>query len=299
MLLVAPLAYFLVIRKTTVSGFTALRVFMLGVLVSAFILSGSHTPALAFVKTWVSPVVELTLIGFIVRKFRITNRQIGQGSVSAPDFLQHTRAVLAEVLGSKKAADILASEIAVFYYIFQKPDKAIDMKTKFSCYKENGIVLVLNTLLALFLIETVGMHFLFMLFSKTTAWILTALSFYSCMQLFAHIRALKSRPIEIDGDRLVLRKGLMGGDAVVMFSNITRIELTKKAVHGKDVVKLALIGGLENHNIAIYLSKPITVVKAFGITKTAEVILVSIDSPKEFSAYATCNNFFTNCMGKE
>jgi hypothetical protein len=282
LLITAPLAYYLVIRKKAISKVTVLRVFMAGIFLAGILLSNQNIPALAVIKTWGTPIVELTLIGFVVWKFYKANQRIKALNLPPSDFLTHCRAMLASVVGSEKAANILASEIAVFYYVFSRKDKAIDNTLQFTCYKENGVILVLSTFLFLFMIETAGMHFIFALWSKTAAWILTSLSFYTCLQLFAHIRALRARPIVINDHDLLLRNGLMGGDVSVSISNIEKAELTTTAPTEEAFVNLALLKSFEKPNIALYFNQPVTVVKAFGIRKTAKVVLISIDQPKAF-----------------
>jgi hypothetical protein len=74
----------------------------------------------------------------------------------------------------------------------------------------------------------------------------------------------------------------MGGDTIIAYSNIEKIEITRKLLPEKEVVKLALIKGLESHNLAIHLVCPVVVVKAFGIKRTARVLLLQIDQHTSF-----------------
>ncbi len=127
-----------------------------------------------------------------------------------------------QVTGNEKFGNIVSSEIAVLYYaFFGSKDKTIDNEIKFTSYKENGVAVVLWTILSIFLIETTGMHFLLSLWSKTIAWVVTALSFYTCIQLYAHIKAIKARPTIINIDSLEIHNGL-AGDAYIQFDNIEK-----------------------------------------------------------------------------
>lgn len=284
LLVTAPLFYYLAIRKTTVPKISVLRVFLAGSVLAAVLLSGAQTPGLHLVKTWLSPLIESMLIGWIAWTFYKANQQHQHHSKQHCDFLLHARIILKTVLGSEKLADVLASEIAVFYYLLSRKKTATAGEIEFSCYKANGIRLVLITFLFLFLVETAALHFLFQLWSKTAAWVLTGISVYTCLQLWAHIRALKTRPVSLTATHLYLRNGLMGGDALLSLANIARAEQTKEGPEEKAVIKLALLNGLEKHNVAIYLNQPVVVYKAFGIRKKASVLLVSIDAAKEFLA---------------
>jgi hypothetical protein len=101
------------------------------------------------------------------------------------------------------------------------------------------------------------------------------------MQLFAHMRSIKARPVIINDDIMQLRNGL-AGDATVLVSNIEKIELTNKMIPGTSVVKLALTKTLEDHNIAVYLKQPIQVTRFFGIQKNASTILFFVEQPAAF-----------------
>lgn len=281
-LVVAPLIYFLAIRKSNVSRITVSRIFIVGILVASFILNADSSIFLQLIKTWVSPVIEATVIFIIGRKFYIANKKAKATNNNRIDFLIHCRNVMFQVTGNEKFANIISSEISVLYYAFLgRRDKTIDNKTKFTSYKENGVAIMLWAILSILLIETTGMHFLLSMWSNTIAWVLTALSLYTCMQLFAHIKAVKARPIFINKTVLEIHNGL-AGDAYIPFSNIDKFELSKKIPKDRNTIKIALIKGLENHNIVVYLKTPMHVTKMFGIKKSTDTVLFYVDKSSEF-----------------
>jgi hypothetical protein len=281
-LITAPLLYFLAIRKTNVSRWTVARVFILCLLAAGIILNKADNGLLHFIKAWISPLIEFSLIVFISRKFYLANLHAKSAGINNIDFLTHCRCIIKEVTGNEKAGNILSSEIAVFYYALGgRKYRNIDRLQTFSNYRENGIILVLGTFLCLFMIETIGVHFLISLWKPVVAWVFTTLSLYTCLQLFAHIRATSSRPTRIGASALELYNGL-AADATIEFDNIEEIVLTKKKPDGGEQVQLALLNGLEPHNVVIRLKKTIVVTKIFGIQKKADVILFHIDRPKEF-----------------
>jgi len=283
LLITAPLAYFLLIRKSSVSAFTVIRVFVIGVFVAGIILNAQPNSLLHFIKTWISPLAEATIIFFVAKKFYDANKLAKQAGNARIDFLEHCRKVMYTVTGSTKAGNIISSEIAVFYYAFiARKDKYADYKTRFTSYKENGILTVLGAILFLFLIETSGVHFLLMMWSRTGAWILTGLSLYTCMQLFAHMKAVKARSTNITGNLLEIHNGL-AGDAYIYFDNIERFELSNKFPAGRNAEKISLLKTLENHNCIVYLKKPIQVTKIFGIKKCTDTVLFFVDRPKNFA----------------
>ena len=282
-LLVAPLLYFLAIRKSNVSKLTVSRIFIAGLLVAGFILNAHSNPFLQIIKTWVSPLIEVVVISFIVSKFYVANKKAKALNNKKPDFLMHCRTVMFQVTGNEKVGNIISSEVSVLYYAFVgSRDKTIDYETRFTGYKENGVTIVLWVILSIFLIETTGVHFLLYLWSHTVAWVVTALSLYTCIQLYAHIKATKARPIIINTDSLEIHNGL-AGDAYISFDNIENFELSKKIPQHRNLVKIALLKGLENHNVVMYLKTPIQVTKIFGIKKTTDTVLFYVDKSKAFS----------------
>lgn len=282
LMITAPLVYYLAIRKTRVPGFTTLRVAVVGLLVAGWILGAQPNPVLGSIKTWVSPVLEIVTIGYIARRFILANRRAKLAGSATVDFLIHARQILAEVLGSQKLGRIIASEFGVMYYVFRF-GKRESRNDTFTTYKNSGILLILYTFVAIFVIETAGMHLLVHLWSATAAWILTALSVYSCLQLMAHIRAIKARPVTLSACGVELYNGL-AGDAIVPYSNIEKVEVSDTIPAYGNVVKLTLLNTLEKHNCIIYLKHPQTVTKVLGIQRTADTILCTIDQPSEFAA---------------
>jgi hypothetical protein len=282
-LVVAPLIYFLAIRKSSISKLTVSRVFIVGLLIAGFILNAHSNPFLHIIKTWVSPLIEVVVISFIVSKFYIAHKKAKEANNKKPDFLMHCRAIMFQLTGNEKFGNIVSSEIAVLYYAFAgSRDKTIDYETKFTAYKENGVTIVLWVILSIFFIETAGVHFLLRLWSNTTAWVVTALSLYTCIQLYAHIKAIKARPVIINTDSLEIHNGL-AGDASIMFDNIDKFELSKKIPQGRNPIKIALLNGFENHNVVVYLKTPIQVTKIFGIKKSTDTVLFHVDKSREFS----------------
>ncbi|MEO6819737.1 MAG: hypothetical protein ABI266_09275 [Ginsengibacter sp.] len=279
---VAPFIYFLAIRKSAVSKWTVLRVFVSGLVVAGLILKSPSNIFLNLLETWIYPLLEGGLIFFVGRKFYIANKNAKKANATAPDFLTHCRVVMSEVFGNAKFGNIISSEISVMYYaFFIRRNKIIDYEQRFSSYKENGIVIVLWVILFIFLIETSGVHFLVRIWNHTLAWVLTGLSLYTCIQLFGHIRAIKARPITINKDSLEIHNGL-AGDAIIQLDNIDKFVLSKKVPEGRNPIKIALLKNFENHNVVVYLKSPIRVTMIFGMQKNADAVLFYVDKSKDF-----------------
>ena len=282
LLITAPIIYYLLIRNTAIPRVTVLRILFIGLLLAGMIINAKSLPYLQPIKKWMAPILEAALIFFIVSKFYSAIKEARLHQQGKPDFLVLCRNILLKVTGNDKISNVLASEIAVFYYAFiARKEKNFDGKTRFSSYKENSISIFLFTFLCLFLIETTGVHFLLLLWNKTFTWIISVLSIYTCLQLFAHIRAIKSRSIFIGGNCLDLTMGL-AADCSIAFSNIREIEMTKKKSTDPNAIKIALINGIETHNFIIHLHETVTVTKMFGIKKQTKTILFFVDQPNVF-----------------
>ncbi len=281
-LVIAPLVYFIAIRKSNVSKLTVIRVFIVGILFAGFILQSHTNPILQLIKRWISPIIEAFVIFIICKKFYVANKKAKLNNDKKLDFLLHCRKVMFEIFGNEKIANIVSSEVSVIYYaFFSSKDKEIDYSTKFTSYKENGLPIVLIAILSILLIETAAVHILLSLWSRITAWVITGLSIYTCLQLFAHIRAIKARPIIINANSFEVHNGL-AGDAFIQFDNIEKIEVSNKKPIDKASIKISLLKGLENHNIVVYLKKSIEVTKVFGIKKQTGTVLFFVDKPQNF-----------------
>jgi len=296
--LTAPILYFLVIRGTRVPKMTVIRVFIVGLLLAGLLLHDKPHFLLGLLKTWVAPVAEGLVIFLLARKF-YRARQTAANLDEDMDFLVRCRTILSEVTGNEKAGHVIASEMAVLYYAFiplRKRRREIvagiggQAPHIFTSYKTNGILLVLGVFLCCFFVETAGVHFLVGMWSKKGAWILTALGAYTALQLYAHMRAIPSRPVLVGDRSLHLRNGL-ASDISIPIEYIEAIFFegkTWKSSRGAErtakslTVNLALIKGLENHNIRLQLKQPLLVNRAFGIRQEAITILFFVDKPKEF-----------------
>ncbi len=282
LLITAPLLYYFVIYNSTVPKKTVIRVFMIGLLFAGILVGTDSSKFLLQIKKWVAPILELYVVVSLYTNFSNAKKNAVKSGKEDFDFLPFCRLSLINFLGNKRLGTLIASEIAVFYYAFSiNPSKPIDYKRYFSYHKKNGILLVLGTFLSLFIIETAGMHLVFQLWSKTAAWILTGISIYTCLQLFAHIRSIKSRPIYINDDTLELHNGL-AGDASIPYTIIKEIDFTNKMPSAGTIQQLVLIKGFEGHNCVIHLTEPITINRLFGIEKVCDTILFNCDQPKLF-----------------
>ncbi len=277
LVITAPLLYWWSIRRSGWSAMSVLRVVVIGTLIGGYLISDPQDPFMHLLRKVVVPVIELVVVAGIIRKLYQLRRQTVHGG----DFLVRFRNIAAETFGNRKIGNVLAAEAAVLYYLFRSPYKAEKGVRHFTNYKESGILVTLWAVLFIFTIEAAGMHFLLQLWSHTGAWIITGMSCYTCLQVAAHMRAVKSRAIRISGQQLWLFNGL-AGDACIDLANIRCVEQTRKMPADASAIKLALLGTLEPHNIILYLHEPVTITRFLGIRRQSSVVLFHVDQPATF-----------------
>jgi hypothetical protein len=282
LIVIAPLAYFVFIRKTRVPILSITRVFVAGTILCGLFIHTQSNPILSFIKFWILPVIECLVVFTVARNFYEANKKAKNEKTGKIDFLLHCKKVLIDVTGNERFGNILSTEISVVYYsLFGRKDNTADYSSRFSSYKESSSTMLLAVIIFLLLIETTSMHLIITMWSHSMAWLFTGLSLYTCLQLFGHIKAKRARPILINSDTIEIRNGL-AGDVIIQKSNIESIELSSRHCSEKGTVKMALLTKLEDHNLTITLKESVEVIKMYGIKKRANKILFFVDKPKGF-----------------
>ena len=70
LLLTNPFFYWLAIRKTRIPNISVVPVFVLSMVLGFSLIPEENQQYLQLAKTWVLPVIELTVFGFIIFKIR-------------------------------------------------------------------------------------------------------------------------------------------------------------------------------------------------------------------------------------
>ncbi|MET4081466.1 hypothetical protein ABIB40_001412 [Pedobacter sp. UYP30] len=214
-LISVPLVYFLLIRKSEIKKATIIPVILIGVLIGFYFLLKESQTYLTLFRTWIFPLFELTLLAFVAVKFgNVIKRNKALPNPSL-DFFNILKSCCNEVL-PKKLALIFATEIAVFYYGFINWKKAPIKENEFSYHKNSGTPALIGAFILVITVETVAFHFLLTRWSITAAWVLTAISAYTAVQVFGFAKSLSKRPIAIDGEHLILRYGMINEVAILL-----------------------------------------------------------------------------------
>lgn len=284
LLLTLPLLWFLIIRKRDIPKITVVSAFIIGLIIASYLLPVEQQSLLETIKTYAFPIVEMGVLTFVFYTFRKTWLAYQSEKKERPEFFTALNEATQKTIPGRVGV-LLATEIAVVYYGFFAWKKPTLATNEFSNHKKSGIVLVLYVFMGLVVMETFAMHIVVERWSVTAAWILTALSVYTCFQLFALIRSMPRRPIKVDIEnrKLYLRYGFFS-EAIIDLKDLERIELTARSLpENKGLVALTPLDMLDSHNVVLHLKSDDNVLHGFyGRQSTFKGIALYVDDKNTF-----------------
>jgi hypothetical protein len=281
LLLTIPLIYFLLIRKTTIPKTTVAPFLIIGLVACSYLLPIENQYYLSLFKTWILPIVELSIITFVAHNVVKAIKRFKKNKTNSFDFYTTLKDTCYEIL-PKGIVIPVVTEIAVIYYGFINWKKKILKPGEFSYHNNSGTISLLAAIIFIIGVETVVLHILLEKWSAIAAWILTILSIYSAIQLFGFLKSMLKRPISIENDKLYLRYGIMN-ESVVAIDAIDSVELFAKDIKlDKETRKLSFLGQLEGHNVMIKLKEEHTLTGIYGIKRKFKVLVLYVDNKIEF-----------------
>jgi hypothetical protein len=126
--------------------------------------------------------------------------------------------------------------------------------------------------------EAIGVHFLVRRFGPAATITAAVLHGYALLWLLGDARALKLRPIVVEGDVLRLRLGLRW-EADIPLAQIERVETALRP--GETGMRLAVLG---SPNLRLVLREPAELYGPVGIRRTSKDLLLLVDDPKALAA---------------
>ena len=177
----------------------------------------------------------------------------------------------------------LFTELAMFYYAifgWRKKPAAVQGHA-FTLHERSGWGTVVACILVLIAAEGIGMHLLLGIWSKTAAWIWTALDLWAVAWLLGDYQALRLRPSFIDGDALHIRYGVRW-NVTVPLASISSVEEVhdESAWKRRDVLKVAI---LEEPRWLIRFDEPVIAQGLAGFTKEIRAIALLPDDDQTIS----------------
>lgn len=282
-LLTIPIVYFLLIRKTSINKLSVLSVAILGLIAAGFILPENQQNLLQNIRPIAIPMIELmvfTIIGIKLRQVILAARSHPDPSL---DFFDLTQQAVKEVMPGR-ISGLMITEIGSIYYGLFNWKKRDLGENEYSYHNKNGILYTLFAIVFIVMVELFIAHILLVRWNPTVAWVLTALSAYSGLQLFALGKSIKRRPIKLDfaSGMLKLRYGFFR-EADIPFDKITSIEMTTRLdEEDKTMGRFSALGFIDSHNLMLHLNRPTTLSGIYGMTKNYKSVAIFVDQKAEF-----------------
>ncbi|MHA7057032.1 hypothetical protein ACWGOQ_0007425 [Aquimarina sp. M1] len=281
LLLTVPLVYFLLIRKTKIPKITIVPFLVLGLIICTLVLPSENHYYLNLFKTWVFPIVELSVLLFVIYKIKKGIKNYKLINTASLDFFSTLKNTCYEILPKGLVIPVV-TEIAVFYYGFVYWKKRKLKENEFSYHKDSGTITLFIAIILIVAIETVVLHILIAKWSDIAAWVLTILSIYSVIQIFGFLKSMSKRPIAIDNSKLYLRYGIMT-ETTIPLKDIDRIEISSKDMElNQETRKLSVLGSLESHNVIIHLKNDNELIGLYGIKRRYRILALYVDDNIEF-----------------
>jgi hypothetical protein len=280
LLIGVPLAYYLLaVRRAGWPARTLIPVVLLSLTGAALVLPDQREMLKRFSEA-VSIPAEIGLVGWITVRTVRSFRKAGAGA--GDDVLEKLRIAAREILPLRRAAEAIASEMAIFYYalfawpLLRRPSRAPLAARVFTYHRTSGYGAIVFALLIITIGEGLPVHILVTRWSAKAAWVLTVLTAYSVLWILADYRATRLRPILLDADTLHLRTGLRW---TVHIPRAHIAAIHKKAPKSEPSVRTALPTATP---MWIELSEPVTAQGPYGIEKKVRWISVAVDEAAEF-----------------
>lgn len=281
LILTIPIVYFFLIRKTSIPKTTMIPILIVGLVMGTLILPPENQSYLNLFKTWILPIIELSVFSFVIYKVWKTVKGYKQNLSSNNDFYTTLKITCQDFLPKGTVIPVV-TEIAVFYYGFIDWKKRELNTNEFSYHKESGTVGLLIAVLFLVVIETLVFHILISIWSPLIAMIFTFLSIYSGFQLFGFLKSLYKRPILLTENKLYLRNGIMS-ETTIDLAKIDFLEVTSKDLKfDNETRRLSILGELESFNLIIHLKEENILSGLYGIKRSYKNLAIHVDEKDLF-----------------
>ncbi len=276
LVLTIPLVYWLIIRKTTIPNVTVVPVFIAGLLIAGTVLAPADQALLVQIRTWVLPVVEISVITFIVYRVIVFRRRYRSGQDQDRDVFSLLRRTASEFVPARLAY-MLATELAVFYYLLLTWKKPVLSSGDFTSHKKSGTVPILAALVLMIVVEAAALHFLLAMWSPLAAWIFTGLSAYAALQVGGMARSLSRRFISVNQSEITLRSGILSEASVPLhlIKSFGPSTLPVDSISGG--VNLSPLAGIEKANFVIHLTDCLEMSGLYGKKHTYSSIAFYVD----------------------
>jgi hypothetical protein len=281
--IVAPIIYYFLSRKKQ-TEFTFWFVFYLAFKTTPYLfpMQGNFFRILFDWKMYFNIALLVFLIWMAVRFILDFKKNIKQNNIENQDDYSILTNSLQNSIKFKKLGKIIAFEICSFYYCFVKWTGNRTSKNQYSGYKNSGVSAIYIGLMLASIAEAVTVHIILISRSKTATILFLILHIYLLINLTGQLKALIFRKHLITDDKIIIRYGLFNSLEIPIniIEKISKFEGDYEK--SNELVKFALLGKLEPHNVAIECKNNIEVSLPFGIVKKPKSLLLYIDDVNKF-----------------
>lgn len=222
LLVTVPLAFWwLVIRPQKMSPLVIIPLVIASGYAGMLVLPPDGRTYLHLARFVIAPA-ELWLLGYgSLRAWRM----VRSGAHPRGDVPAAIRAALGELVRHPRVADVVAAEVALFWYAllsWRARPAEVAGETRFTQHRKSGIAGLLGALSGACVVEAVAVHLLVEGWSTEAAWTLTAFSVYGVVWLVGLARSIVLRPTAVTADGGHVRIGMMW-EAMVPFSAVSAV----------------------------------------------------------------------------
>jgi hypothetical protein len=281
-LVITPIKYHFFTRKiqgTLTFWFVFYSIFKITPLI--FSMKGNIFESIFRWKIYLNILFFVFLFLKIITLIRNFREEIKQRKNDKQDDYSLISFVLQKSIRFEKLGRGLAFEICSFYYCFFKWKQPPANENLFFGYKNSGVIALFISLIFLSIVESTIFHIFLIPEHKIVALIFAFLHIYLLINLIGHLKAIVFRKHFISSDKILIRYGLFDTleIPVDMIAKISKFEGDYEK--NENLVKFALLGKLEPHNIAIELKENIQVFLPFGIIRKPNRILFYLDESNQ------------------
>ena len=265
---VPALYLLLIVRAGLAPAFSVVPLCLLGLLRATWL-----APGVDAARPAVSAALEVAVVILVIGRVRRGARAAGGG-----DLLERIERAAGEMVPSRRAAAILAGELAAFRYAFAGWRCAPEVPAgswAFSMHRESGVALLFGFLAGVSVMEAVLVHLVVAQWSAPIAWTATAFSIYGAIWLTAVARSFALRPVVVSEEEVIVRAGLLW---------TVRIPRSSLARDGAAAVPELKLPPLADPKIFLIMAAPVTAHGLYGRMRSVSTIALSLDDPEAFRA---------------
>lgn len=273
----AAVAWVTLVRTRRMSPASLAAVVSAGLWVAAAILPGEQSAVVSRLARSALVAAELLVLLWVAGAAVGLRRAVRAegGDLPLEDVL---RAAVRRTVGRHPGVDALVTELSfvgMALFSWRSAPHVPRGASAHSVHRKSGAGAVLAALALAGAGETAGLHLLLAHWSPRAAWIATSLSAYALVWLVGDLRALRLRPVLLDGDLLRVRIGLRWRCEIPLAS-------VRAICPGPDPIghrRAARASPLGEPNLYLHLDGPVELEGPLRLRRRGDCLGLRVDDP--------------------